>query len=220
MNSIYLEWQDTKNCHQYPVGRLDVDRQSNPPVYTFRYVNGVRDAIDHANFIPIPGFWNVDQSYKSQELFPMFQNRVMDRRRPDRTEYLARLGLKENADELSKLAASGGRRHTDNFETFPVLVPDDDGRSNCRTALQGSTMGDTLKNLPPLWPGATLDLNQRNGEVSFQGHSIGALPCGLMNGVRMNDTWQAESESIKVVQVNLGAPNNSTVLVLQRRLAW
>lgn len=213
MNSIYLEWQDTEEGCQFPVGRLDVDRQSEPPVYTFRYVNGVRDAMSRAHFIPIPGFWDIDKAYQSPELFPMFQNRVMDRRRPDRSEYLFRLGLKEDADELAELAVSGGRRLTDNFQTFPVIVPDDNGLFDCRYALQRSITDGSLHYLPTLMPGETLDLDQKTGEVFFEGHLVGALPYGLMNGLRINDTWQAENESVKIVQVNPNAPNNSMVLV-------
>ena len=213
MNSIYLEWLDTENGCQFPVGRLDIDRQSEPPVYTFRYVNGVLDAINQAHFTPIPGFWDVNQSYKSQELFPMFQNRVMDRRRPDRSEYLFRLGLSEDADELSELAVSGGRRHTDNFETFPVIAPDEDGIFNCRSALQGPATGGIFNHLPVPLPGETLDLDQETGKVFFQGYLVGTLPNGLLNGLRATDTWQVDNESVRVVQVNPRAPNDSMVLI-------
>src|SRR5206468_3136724 len=59
--------------------------------------------------------------YLSATLFPLFENRLMPRSRPDFDEYVQRLDLDPaKSDDLEILARSGGRRITDSLEMFPV----------------------------------------------------------------------------------------------------
>ena len=210
MTTLYLGWQDQLENKLFPVGRLDTYEHAGRPVYEFAYVNGVRDAFENANFAPIPGFGDVSQRYRSSELFPLFFNRVMNLRRPDRPEYLRRLGLDTDTDAVSELAVSGGLRHTDSFAVFPEISPDKDGHFMCRIALQGSPQAGNCE-IPSA--DEPLELNRRTGEVSYNGHPLGALPFGLVDILHKNGDWLPESEAVTITQMNPNAPINSRVLV-------
>ena len=74
-----------------------------------------------AGFPPLMEFPDLDETYWSPELFPVFQNRVMNRSRPDFADYLRHLDLPEGADPIEILRVNGGSRVTDTYEVFPKL---------------------------------------------------------------------------------------------------
>ena len=136
MSTLYLAWQDGEASRQwFPIGRLDADAENSD--YRFRYIVGAQRAEKEARFGPIVGFPKINQDYRSSELFPIFQNRVLSPKRPDFGEYLRALDLGDYADPLQMLAVNGGRRMTDSFEVFPKLVKNDDGSFVCRFFLHG-----------------------------------------------------------------------------------
>ena len=91
-----------------------------------------------AGFRGIPEFPDLERRYEATELFPTFRNRAMNKRRRDRAAHLHELGLDVNdCDEVAELLASGGRSHTDSFETFPGIEPDETGRFRTRVTLHG-----------------------------------------------------------------------------------
>ena len=58
--------------------------------------------------------------YRSEQLFPFFQNRFMNPRRPEREEYLRQLGLDPDQwDPASELAAPFNHAHSNGLEVFP-----------------------------------------------------------------------------------------------------
>ncbi len=60
----------------------------------------------------------------SNELFPLFSNRLLPKSRPEYRDYLKWLGLDENkTDEMEMLARSGGQRATDTLEIVPCPEP-------------------------------------------------------------------------------------------------
>lgn len=72
----------------------------------------------------------VVSDYRAARLFPLFRNRVINRRRPDLRNYLRALDLTEGADPFEILSTSGGYRATDAYEVFPKLVKGPDGSFN------------------------------------------------------------------------------------------
>ena len=83
-------------------------------------------------------FRTSNRRYRATDLFPTFRNRAMNRRRRDRAAHLRELGLDVNeCDELAELSVSGGRSHTDSFETFPGIEPDPTGRFHTQLTLHG-----------------------------------------------------------------------------------
>ena len=136
MTTLYLAWQHAPSRRWFPVGRL-IRRQTATEEFEFSYVQGARDARDAAGFRGIPEFPDLDRRYEATELFPTFRNRTMNKRRRDRAAHLHEFGLDVNeCDEVAELLASGGRSHTDSFETFPGIEPDATGRFHTRVTLK------------------------------------------------------------------------------------
>jgi hypothetical protein len=113
--ALFLTWQDPLSRRWFPVGKL---RSSNGH-YCFEYIQGALTAREHG-FEPIHGFPDLNARYESEELFPLFSNRVLPRSRPEYKSVLnwLSIGATEN-DRVAILSRSGGRRATDTFEVFP-----------------------------------------------------------------------------------------------------
>ena len=134
--TLFLAWQDKKPSKAwFPVGRLDADVERS--LYRFRYIGGAKRAQEEVGFLPLIDFPDLDKDYQSAELFPLFQNRVMNRARPDFTDYLHSLDLTEEADPIEILSTNGGHRVTDSYEVFPKIEKDDSGSFSCRFFLRG-----------------------------------------------------------------------------------
>ncbi len=136
MRTLYLSWQSKKTRHWFPVGRLDVC-VVNQPWYVYRYIVGAMEAKKEANFYPLLEFPTLERAYQQPYLFPTFANRVIATNRPDRKDYLAKLGLSEDADPVDILSINGGKRVTDTYQVFPKLVKNEDSSFNCRFFLHG-----------------------------------------------------------------------------------
>ena len=136
MRTLFLAWQDNKPSQAwFPVGRLDADVERS--FYRFRYIGGARRAQEEVGFPLLIEFPDLNQDYQSPELFPLFQNRVMNPARPDLIEYLQRLDLTEEADAIEILSTNGGHRVTDSYEVFPKIEKDNSGSFSCRFFLHG-----------------------------------------------------------------------------------
>ena len=86
----------------------------------------------------VPGFPELDAPYRSENLFPFFENRLMNRRRPERAEYLRGLGLDPDRwDPVSELAAPFNHAHGNGFEVYPDIVPDLDGDFHTQFVVHG-----------------------------------------------------------------------------------
>jgi hypothetical protein len=92
--------------------------------YDFAYF---RAAVTSPDFQPLPGLSRTDGPYSAQRLFPVFAERVMSSRRPDRRQALASLGLPETAAPFEVLVNSGGRSVGDAVELLPAPTAAPDG---------------------------------------------------------------------------------------------
>ena len=134
--TVFLAWQDKEHSREwFPIGRLDADVESHQ--YCFRYTCGATRARKTVGFVPLIEFPQLYERYQSSELFPLFKNRVIASRRPDRMDYLSTLALSENADPLEILSVNGGYRVTDAYEVFPKIEKHIDGSFTCRFFLHG-----------------------------------------------------------------------------------
>ena len=134
--TLFLAWRDAgKTRKWFPVGRLDADvRRSS---YRFRYIAGAKRAKEDVGFPELVEFPNLKGDYRSAQLFPLFQNRVMNPGRPDIVDYLRGLDLTGQADAIQILSVNGGTRVTDAYEVFPRVARDAEGRFTCRFLLHG-----------------------------------------------------------------------------------
>lgn len=113
VRELFLAWQNNVSREWTPVGRLRFDNEK----YIFNYTKGAQFI---ENFVPFGRMTELDNTYESKTLFPIFQNRLLTRSRPEYEDYLNWLNLvKGNFSSLDELARAGGIRATDSLELFP-----------------------------------------------------------------------------------------------------
>ena len=147
----------------------------------------------------------------------------MNLRRPDRPAYLRQLGLGDGDwSPVAELAASG--LYNDNFEVFPTIVPDSDGRFDTRFVLHGlrHTNLDSIRRTEKLADGEQLQLSfELNNPAAvhaitvktFDQYILGWLPRYLVDGLHQDGAWMVTDAKAAVAQVNLDAPLSHRLLV-------
>lgn len=117
MKTLFVAWQDPLSRRWAPVARLTREEGQYHFVYT-------RGAEESPGFEPFGRMRDLTAEYVSDELFPLFANRILARSRPEYGDYLNWLGLsKARHDVLDELARTGGIRATDSLELFPCPEP-------------------------------------------------------------------------------------------------
>lgn len=200
---------------------------SEPVEYEFEYVRGAQNAKDSPIplTIPVPGFPELDKSYRAAEIFPIFRYRAMNQRRPDRAEYLNLFDLDpDDTDMLAELAISGGHSSADTFEIFPAIEPDANGRFKTRFIVQGvrSTDPATIRRVKSLNPRDRLDMSiesngsRRKHSISVRNSNdehVGWLPRYLADVLRQSDAANLADLDLRVLQINHDAPPSHRLLV-------
>ncbi|MEO8658974.1 MAG: DNA-binding protein [Bryobacteraceae bacterium] len=134
MRTLFLAWQDPVGRRWFPVGRLE----HSDGLYSFVYTKGAEQARVKAGFHALPSFPELQTVYVSEELFPLFSNRLLPRSRPEYRDYLEWLSVPESdADPVAILARSGGTRVTDTLEVFPCPEPNEQGEYQVHFLLHG-----------------------------------------------------------------------------------
>lgn len=109
---LVVTWQHPNTRKIAPIAFLSYDGH----VYRFGYIRNVAQVKD---FQPLLGFERLDRSYESEQLFPLFAQRVMAPRRPDYQQYVGRLGLDGDPDPWEQITRSQGRREGDTLQFLP-----------------------------------------------------------------------------------------------------
>lgn len=225
MNTLFLAWQDTGSSRAwFPIGRLDADLARSR--YTFGYTRGAERAAAEAGLRPLESFPDFGRVYESEELFPLFRNRVLESSREEFVNYLHQLDLEPgSADPISILAITGGRRRTDNLEVFPKITRGADGRFGCRFFLHGCryTTTSAQERVNCLKEGealrVALELNNPATRLALQiqtadYHMIGWAPRYLIGDLKSAIDDSPETVNGRTVRVNPApAPANQRVLV-------
>jgi len=115
-----------------PVGRLEVTERG----YRFVYTTGAQKL---KGFEPFPGMSDLNAVYESDELFPLFANRLLSPSRPEYEAFLAWGGFDPEIppSPIAMLGVTEGRRQTDSYEVFPCPALDTDGRYVTKFFLHG-----------------------------------------------------------------------------------
>ena len=75
---------------------------------------------EEGEFAPFSHMTLMDLIYESEELFPIFKNRLLQKSRPEYQDYLSWLHLSSSTvSPIEELARSGGIRGTDDLQLFP-----------------------------------------------------------------------------------------------------
>ena len=224
MTDLYLAWQHPPTRRWFPVGRL-VRHQPGSGGFEFTYVRGAKEAEELAGFRPIPEFPSLVRRYCAPDLFPTFRNRVINSSRSDRRVYLSHLGLDVGScDELAELSVSGGRSYSDNFEMFPAIEPDTEGRFRTKLMLHGLRHANpyAIESIEKLASGDELRVAvELNNPFTVHAilvytkdyHVLGWLPRYIAEGLYRNCDWRLPEVKATVVQVNRGAPLSNRLLL-------
>jgi hypothetical protein len=123
MNSLFVAWRPPQHDQTgwRPVGRLEHE----DGLYRFWYTRGAR----RPGFRPFAQMEPLDQVFESEELFPLFANRLLSESRPEYDAYLRWSGfdIDNSPDPIVVLGVTEGIRQTDAVEVFPCPAPDVDG---------------------------------------------------------------------------------------------
>lgn len=191
MITLFLAWQDQAISRRwFVVGRLD---QTVGGGYSFRYLNQAQEARDSGLEL-IPDFPLIDTVYHSDQLFPLFANRLLPKSRPDYGEFLQRIGVEEaDSDPLTILSRTEGIRMTDGFEVFPKPERDSLGRYHVVFFARGVRHLETAEDcIQRLQPGDRLRVVCDDGSdydcnallISRDGTQVGWVPRYFCKDVR------------------------------------
>lgn len=115
-DELILSWKNSSTHMWVPVGRLKF--QNNH--YFFQYTKGAQNSEE---FKPFEKMDDLNKIYESEELFPLFKNRLLQKSRPEYSEYLDWLDISNTEmHPMEELALTGGVRATDSLQLFPMPV--------------------------------------------------------------------------------------------------
>jgi hypothetical protein len=121
---VFVAWRsgDATTGEWGPVGRLE----RIPSGYRFVYTRGAQQLKD---FHPFPGMEDLEAIYESEELFPLFANRLLRRSRPEYLSFLKWSGFDPDQppDPIALLSVTEGQRATDALEIIPAPQRDSSG---------------------------------------------------------------------------------------------
>ncbi len=216
--ALFIAWRsgDPAKGGWSPVGRLDRSEEG----YRFVYTRGAQTL---PGFQPFPGMPDLHAVFESDELFPIFANRILSKSRPEYEAYLTWGGFdpRNPPEPLAILGVTEGIRQTDALEVFPCPSPDAEGCFHTKFFLHGlrwfpqaavdrvaqlasddrlSLMLDVLNEYDPYAVAVrTRDVNER-------------LMIGYVPRYLARDMWRLCTEchpdfvDLRVERVNPGAP--------------
>lgn len=122
MNALFVAWRPpSKHEGWRPIGRLE----HRDGLFRFSYTQGSKKP----GFRAFAQMEALDQVYESEELFPVFANRLLSKSRPEYEDFLRWGGFDaaDTPDPVVILGVTEGLRQTDAIEVFPCPQPDMDG---------------------------------------------------------------------------------------------
>jgi hypothetical protein len=231
-NAVYVAWRAGGDADGAwgVVGKLEQDAGG---AYRYVYTEGARTL---PGFRPFPGMDDLEQIYESNQLFPIFANRLLSKSRPEYEAYLTWGGFDpaSRPDPLTILAVTEGITQTDSLEVFPCPAPDSDSRYSSTFFLHGLRHAgpDALERASRLTAGQALDVeldddNPRDPKavaivVDGEGRRcrIGYVPRYLARDVRtLMASYPATELNLVVERVNVRAPIQMRVLC-RMRSSW
>lgn len=217
-NSVYVAWQAPDTRHWHVVGNLQ-ERDSG---YVFKYTKG---ALKSKKFTKFSGMTDVHETYVSEELFPLFKNRLLSPRRPEYPRFIEWLGLGEDSVKpIDILARSGGLRSTDQLQIFKKIDIDCNGNFEHFFFLHGLSHLNTMasERVSELKHGEVLRLcldlqNEHDGDAVVAradnpAEIVGYCPRYFTNDIKRMLLDNSKLVSLSVEKISEDAPHNYRLL--------
>ncbi|HEF8786609.1 TPA: HIRAN domain-containing protein [Providencia alcalifaciens] len=217
-NSVYVAWQapDTRDWHV--VGNL----QESDSGYIFKYTKG---ALKSSKFTMFSGMNDAHETYVSEELFPLFKNRLLSPRRPEYPHFIKWLGLDDDKiDPIDILARSGGLRSTDQLQIFKRIEFDSNGNFEHFFFLHGLSYLNSMANerVSNFVQGQVLRIcldiqNEYDGDAILvradkPAEIVGYCPRYLTSDIKKMLSNNPNSVTLSVEKVSEDAPHNYRLL--------
>ncbi|WP_373139643.1 hypothetical protein [Mycobacterium marinum] len=216
MRRFAITWRNRLKRQIAPVAVLDYLGD----YYCFQYLHGAREVDGFRPFVGFPDFSGV---YISKRLWPFFELRTMDRKRPDFAEYASWLGLSSTASTLDILSRSGGGNKGDSVQLVEAPTIADDGETASIFLARGVRYAlaehGTAAAAAALQPGDKLQLgddfgNEANPRAvllqTCAGESVGWVPDLLVDYARQ---LREAGGMVQLLQNNWEAPPHARLLV-------
>jgi len=117
---LVVTWKNSNTGRWTPVGKLSYKNRT----YYFEYTELAKKAINLGELSPFINMDDTNKIHTSKKLFPVFENRLLAKSRPEYSNFYDWLKLSEGSTSpLDELAMSGGIRATDNFQLFLIPKP-------------------------------------------------------------------------------------------------
>lgn len=189
-------------------------------LYEFRYTDGAKRL---AGVAPFPGMPELDGVYQSQELLPIFKNRLLSKRRPEYRTWLSWGGFHDDAgpDAMSILATLGSRRAADSLELYAGPHKLADGNACVQFFLHGVRHYQTEETLQALTSGMVLSLRPEDDNpfdrfaVAVDDNAdnkLGYVPRYLTRDIRYLIENCPDEVQLRVKQANSDAPTQYQIL--------
>ena len=209
-SKLYVTWRHPEGLI-HPVGLLTQRVSNGSESYRFVYLK--RSESLGESFPPLPGLPDLHRVYESEDLFPVFRNRQMSRRRPDYKEYVRKLGLDIDTDPFVVMANSQGRKLTDRIELFAPPTRTEDANLTTSFFARGIRHREGAPDaVTALRSGDVLTLvDEPNNEVNPrailiaipEGTCVGWVPDYLVDTVHeLRDLASEQAVSITAERVN------------------
>ena len=215
MKTLYIEWNDPSRRSWVTVGQLtETDK-----LYTFQYTKGAYRA---DSFTPFGRMTSLDGIYESDELFPLFKNRLLNKSRPEYRPFMSWLDLSKDANPLDILAVSQGLRVTDSLRIFSLPTKTSEGYT-CKFFASGIShlsvesteriaslsKGDPIYLMDDIQNEFKDALTLRTGEPKAL---AGYCPSFLSSPLKRMLAEDKESVAISITKVNVSAPTRYRLL--------
>lgn len=220
---IFIAWRggDADSGHWSPVARLD----HADGTYRFVYTGG---ALTLPGFRPFPGIPELEETYRSETLFPLLANRILAHSRPEYQAWLrwSDFDPADPPEPMAVLSVTEGIRQTDALEVFPRPEPDAKNQYQSRFFLHGLRHASTAARdqVLSMRPGdhLALELDDHNPHdpravaVVTDGDKrlkLGYVPRYLARDVRTLLAMHDHNDiDVRVVRINTKAPQQMRLL--------
>ena len=225
--SLYVTWRHPEGLI-HPVGLLTRRVLNGSDSYRFVYLKS-SESIE--GFRRLPGLPDLHRAYESQDLFPVFRNRQMSRRRPDYARYVEKLNLDIDCHPFEVMARNEGRRLTDRIEVFAPPARTVDGNLTTLFFARGIRHREGASQaVSDLRPGDTLELaNDSHNEVNPRAifvntanhEPVGWVPDYLVNTVHdLRDLIGQDATSVTAEHINPPDVAPSMRLICRLTAPW